>query len=100
MDVKRNKLREGKSSGVIKHDLPERNSGSGSSETTDYWKICQTKKFLHMPLFLSSLLTCLLLPSLRDRMVGLEELGLIGLLPLHSMSHVMGMDVSHLIHQP
>ena len=81
MDVKRNKLMESKSTGVIKHDLPERNSGSGSSETTDYWKICQTKTFLYMSLFLSSLPTCLLLPSLRDRMVGMEDLGLIGLLP-------------------
>lgn len=36
MDVKRNKLMESESTGVIKHNLPERNSGSGSSETTDY----------------------------------------------------------------
>lgn len=71
---------EGKSTGVIKHDLPERNSGSGSPETTDYWKIYQTKTFLYMPLFLSSSPTCLQLPSLSDRMVGMEDLGLVGLL--------------------
>lgn len=81
MDVKRNKLMEGKSTGVIKYDLPERNSGSGSSETTDYWKICQAKTFLYMPLFLSSLPTRLLQPSFRDRTVGVEDFGLIGLLP-------------------
>lgn len=70
---------DGKSTGVIKHDLPEINSVSGSSETTDYWKICQTKTFLYMTLFLSSLPTCLILPSLRNRMVGIEYLGLIDL---------------------
>lgn len=97
MDVKGNKLMEGKSTGVIKHDLPERNSGSGSSETTDYWKICQTKTFLHMPLFLFSLPTCLLLPSLRDRMAGMEDLGLIGLLPC---TLNVPQDADHPIHHP
>lgn len=37
-DVKRNKLMEGKSTGVIKHDKPGRNFGSGSSEAIDYGK--------------------------------------------------------------
>jgi len=45
---KKEKLMEGKLTGVVKHDLPERNSGSGSSETTDYWRIFQTKMFLYM----------------------------------------------------
>lgn len=55
MDVKRKKLMKGKSTGAIKNNFPERKSGSGSSETTDYRKICQAKTFLYMPLFLSSL---------------------------------------------
>lgn len=71
-DVKRNKLMEGKSSGVIKHDKPGRNFGSGSSEAIDYVKICQTKAFLYIPFFRFSLALCVLLPILRDIMGDVE----------------------------
>lgn len=63
---------EGKSTGVVKRDKPERNSGSGSSEAIDYGKICQTKAFLYTPFFHFSLALCVLLPILRDSMGDVE----------------------------
>lgn len=83
-DVKRNKIMEGESTCVIKHDRPEKKINcSGSSETTDYGKTCQTSALLYMPFF-SFLFVTVLLLSLRGNTVDVEELSLMNFFILFS----------------
>lgn len=86
---------ESKSTAVTKHDLPERNLDQEVLKPLITGKFARPRHFCTC-LFLSSLPTRLLLPSLREKMGGVEDLGLICLLP--STVNVPW-DECHLIHQ-